>query len=294
VHAPASFGGAFAIGAALNIALVVVQLGVGVAAASVALIADAVHNLGDVLGLLLAWLAAVLGARAPSQGRTYGWGRGSILAALANAMILLLGSGAIAIEAVQRIMEPHPVTGGLVMLAAGAGIVVNGVTAVLFSRGHDDLNIRATFLHMVGDAAVSLGVLVGAAVIRVTGWLWIDPVLSLGIVAVIVWGSWGILREAAHLAVDGVPRRLARTAVHDFLAGLEGVHEVHDLHIWALSTTRVALTAHLVRDDAADDQALIRLACDGLERRFDINHATLQVETMAMAATCRLRPEEVV
>ncbi len=285
---------AFAIGAVLNIALVAAQIFAGIAGGSMALIADAVHNLGDVLGLLMAWLAAVLGARGPSHGRTYGWGRGSILAALANAMILLISSGAIAIEAVQRLMAPMPVAGGLVMAVAAAGIVVNGLTAVLFMRGQEDLNIRATFLHMAGDAAVSGGVLVGALVIGLTGWLWVDPLLSLVIVAVIVWGSWGILRQAAHLAIDGVPPRLRRDAVHDYLAGLAGVSEVHDLHIWALSTTQVALTAHLVRDEATDDQALIGAACAGLFERFRIDHATLQVETPALAATCRLRPEEVI
>jgi cobalt-zinc-cadmium efflux system protein len=260
----------------------------------VALLADGAHNLGDVLGLLLAWLAAWLAGRAPSLRRTYGWGRFSILAALINAMVLLIGSGAIAVEAFHRLAAPRPVAGGLVMAAAAAGIVVNGVTAWLFSRGHEDLNIRATFLHMAGDAAVSAGVLVGAGLIGLTGWLWIDPALSLAIVLLIVWGSWGVLREAAHLVVDGVPPRIAETEVRTWLGTLPGVVEVHDLHIWALSTTQTALTVHLVRDSGADDQALIRGAAEGLGERFRIGHVTIQVETEAAAASCRLRPAEVI
>ena len=293
-HAPASFGAAFAVGATLNIGLVVVQIAVGIAAASMALVADAAHNFGDVLGLLFAWAAAILGARAPSLGRTYGWGRFSILAALANAVVLLIGSGAIAVEAVQRLFEPGTLAPAPVMMAAGAGIVINGFTAILFSRGHDDLNIRATFLHMAADAAVSAGVLIGAGLIALTGWQWLDPAISLAIVFVILRGSWSILLEAAHLATDGVPHRVDRAAVQGYLAGLPGVLEVHDLHIWALSTTEVALTAHLVRAEDADDQGLIHSAGDGLARRFRIGHATLQVETAALAALCRLRPDEVV
>jgi cobalt-zinc-cadmium efflux system protein len=288
------FGTAFAIGAALNIALVAGQLVTGALAHSMALIADAVHNLGDVLGLLLAWLAASLGTRGPSAGRSYGWGRGSIMAALANAMILLVGSGAIGVEALQRLAHPQPVAGGPVMVMAAAGILINGVTALLFSRGHDDLNIRATFLHMAGDAAVSAGVLVGAFLIGQTGWLWIDPLVGLAIVAVILAGTWGVLREAAHLAFDGVPPRIAEAEVQAYLAALPGVIEVHDLHIWALSTTQVALTAHLVRSAEADDQSLIRSACEGLGHRFHIGHATLQVETADLAANCRLRPAGVI
>ena len=293
-HAPASFGAAFAIGAVLNIALVVAQIVVGVAAGSMALVADAAHNFGDVLGLLFAWAAAVLGMRAPSMGRTYGWGRFSILAALANAVVLLIGSGAIAVEAAQRLFEPGTLAPVPVMIAAGAGIVINGLTAVLFSRGHDDLNIRATFLHMAADAAVSAGVLIGAGLIALTGWQWLDPLISLAIVIVILRGSWSILLEAAHLATDGVPRRVNRAEVQRYLGGLPGVVEVHDLHIWALSTTEVALTAHLVRAETADDQHLIQIAGDGLAARFRIGHATLQIETAALAALCRLRPDEVV
>jgi cobalt-zinc-cadmium efflux system protein len=293
-HTPVRFGTAFAIGAALNIALVAGQLVIGALAHSMALIADAVHNLGDVLGLLLAWLAASLGTRGPSAGRSYGWGRGSILAALANAMILLVSSGAIAVESVQRLIDPRPVTEGLVMALAAAGIVVNSATALLFSRGHEDLNIRATFLHMAADAGVSLGVLAGAAAIALTGWLWIDPLIGLAIVAAILAGTWGVLREAAHLAFDGVPARIAEADVEAYLAALPGVIEVHDMHIWALSTTQAALTAHLVRSADADDQGLIRTASEELGSRFNIRHVTLQIETADLAASCRLRPAGVI
>jgi cobalt-zinc-cadmium efflux system protein len=293
-HAPASFGAAFAVGAALNIGLVAAQFIYGWLAGSVALMADAAHNLGDVLGLLLAWLAVALATRRPSLRRTYGWGRSSILAALANCVLLLVSAGMIALEALHRLAEPVAVAGGTVMVVAGAGIAVNGFTAWLFSRGHDDINIRATFQHMLADAGVSLGVVAGAVLIGLTGWMWLDPAISLAIVGVIVWGTWGVLRQSMDLAMDAVPASVPHEAVGGYLRGLPGVVEVHDLHIWALSTTETALTAHLVRDGGTDDQALIRVAVAGLDSRFRIGHATLQVETMAVAEACRLRPEEVV
>jgi cobalt-zinc-cadmium efflux system protein len=293
-HAPAGFGTAFALGAALNIALVAAQFGYGLLAHSMALLADAVHNLGDVLGLLLAWGAALMGRRLPSARRTYGWGRGSILAALINAGVLLIGVGAIAVEALRRFAEPAPVASTTVMVVAAAGIAVNGFTAFLFSRGHEDLNIRAVFLHMAGDAAVSLGVLVAALLIGLTGWLWLDPLASLAIAVVIVASTWGVLLEATNLAMDGVPRRIAPAEVEDYLRGLPGVIEVHDLHIWGLSTTETALTAHLVREGAGDDEILLGTACHELVHRFHIGHATLQLESEALAVSCRLRPADVV
>jgi cobalt-zinc-cadmium efflux system protein len=274
--------------------LVLAQLGYGLAAHSVALLADAAHNFGDVLGLLLAWGAAWLGRRSPSARRTYGWGRGTILAALVNATVLLIGVGAIAVEAVQHLLAPTQVAGGTVMVVAALGIAINGVTAWLFSRGHDDLNIRAAFLHMAGDAAVSLGVLVSAGLILATGWLWLDPLASLGIVAVITLGSWSVLRQATNLAMDGVPDGIAHAEVEAFLGTLPGVSEVHDLHIWGLSTTETALTAHLVREDGADDEDLIVRTCQTLRQQFRIGHATLQLESAAIAASCRLRPGDVV
>jgi cobalt-zinc-cadmium efflux system protein len=291
---PARFGTEFAVGAALNTGLVAAQIVAGIAANSMALLADAAHNAGDVLGLLLAWAAVVLGRRLPSARRTYGWGRSSILAALANSVVLLISVGAIAVEALQRLAAPAPVAASTVVWVAGAGILVNGFTAVLFARGHEDLNIRAAFLHMAGDAAISAGVVLAAVLIVLTGRQWIDPVAGLAIAALITVSTWGVLRDSMNLALDGVPARIAQDEVETWLRALPGVTEVHDLHIWGLSTTEAALTAHLVRAEQVDDQALIRTACHGLAARFRIGHATLQVETPAVAEGCRLRPADVV
>ena len=296
-HAPARFDAAFALGTALNAGFVALQVGFGLAAHSVALLADAVHNLGDVLGLVLAWVAVVLARRAPSARRTYGWGRGTILASLANAVVLLVGIGAISVEAVRHLLHPDAVGSATVMWVAAVGILINGATALMFMRGrHDDLNIRGAFLHMAADAAVSAGVVLAAGLILLTGATWIDPLASLAIVAVIAWSSWGLLRESMALAMDAVPAGLAPAQVEAFLRTLPGVCEVHDLHIWGLSTTSTALTAHLVRDDAtaAEPDALIRAACDGVRGRFNIGHCTFQVESTRGAATCALRPSEVV
>ena len=292
-HAPATFGRAFAIGAAVNAAFVALQVFYGLSANSVALLADAVHNLGDVLGLLIAWGAAALTRRAPTPRRTYGWGRSSILAALGNAVVLLLSCGAIAVEAAGRFGSPAPVGAWDVMLVAAAGIVVNGGTALLFLRGrHGDLNVRGAFLHMAGDAAVSLGVVVSSALILWTGWLWLDPLTSLAIVALITWSTWGLLRQSVDLAMDAVPAGVDQAAVQAALEGLPGVVEVHDLHIWGLSTTRTALTAHLVL--SRPDPALVQAACAMLHDRFGLDHATLQVEEGEAAMGCALRPAGVV
>ena len=276
-HAPASFGRAFAVGIALNTALVAAQIGVGAWAHSTALLADAVHNFGDVMGLVFAWLATVLARRRPSARRTYGWGRGSILAALANASVLLLGTGAIVVEGVTRLFYPVPVASGPVMVVAAAGIVINGAVALMFMRGrHDDLNIRGAFLHMAADAGVSVGVLVAAWLIGVTGALWLDPVATLAISAVILASSWGLLRDATALAMDAVPPGIDPAAVRSRLLALPDVTEVHDLHIWALSTTRTAATAHLVcRGGTA---WVVPSACSALQAEFGIGHCTFQIE----------------
>ena len=287
-HAPASFGRAFAIGVALNASLVAGQVAVGGWSHSTALLADAVHNLGDTLGLLLAWLAAAMARRRPTARRTYGWGRGSILAALVNASVLLVGTGAIALEALQRLFHPEPVAGGAVMAMAAAAIVINTGVAALFMRGREhDLNLRATFLHMAGDAAVSAGVLVAAWLITRTGAMWLDPMASLAISAVILVGSWGILREAVALAMDVVPPGIDPVAVRVRLLGLPGVTEVHDLHIWALSTTQTAATAHLVAGEHG--VTLVPVACSLLHDEFGIDHCTFQIETAATADACGQR-----
>lgn len=293
-HAPPeNFDRAFALGAGINAGFVAVQIGFGLAAGSVALIADALHNLGDVMGLLLAWAAVGLGRRRPTARRTYGWGRSSILASLVNAVVLLLGAGAIAVEAVQRFGAPAPVAGGTVMWVAALGIVVNGGTALLFMRGRaDDLNVRGAFLHLAADALVSLGVVLSGAGILLTGWHWIDPVTSLFIVAAITWGTWGLLVQSVDLALDAVPRGVDPAAVQAALATLPDVAEVHDLHIWALSTTQNALTAHLVTE--RPNEALVEQACTMLRATFGIDHATLQLESPGLALRCRLRPDAVV
>ena len=293
-HAPAAYDRAFAIGAGVNLTFTLAEAGFGFAANSVALIADATHNLGDVLGLLLGWLAVWLHRRPPSGRRTYGWGRFSIAAAFGNAGILLISVGAILMEAWHRLHEPAPVASTTVMLVAGVGVLVNGGSALLFLRGrHGDLNIRAQYLHLAGDAAVSLAVVVAAGLIRVTGSAWIDPAISVLIAVLVTWSSFGALREAADLAMDAVPAGISQAAVRDWLASLPGVSEVHDLHIWALSTTETALTVHLVCQNEPEDRRPYALAAD-LRRRFGIGHATVQFESAADAALCRLRPNDVV
>ncbi len=293
-HAPASFGTAFAVGAALNIGFVAAQVFYGVLAHSMALLADATHNFGDVLGLLLAWGAATLARRGPTSARTYGWGRGTILASLANAVVLLVSCGAIALEAVRRFGAPAPVAGTTVMLVAALGILVNGATALMFMRGrHDDLNLKGTFLHMAADAAVSAGVVITGLLIALTGWDWLDPVTSLAIVAVIVIGTWGLLRDSMNLAMDAVPEGIDLAQVEATLRALPGVADVHDLHVWGLSTTATALTAHLVQG-GGDPATLIRAAEEAVRARFRIGHATFQVETPELARTCALAPAEVI
>lgn len=293
-HTPGQHDRAFAIGAGVNLAFAIAEIGFGFAANSVALIADAIHNMGDVLGLLLGWTAVWLHRRPPTSRRTYGWGRFSILAALGNAAILLVSVGAIGIEAVHRMHTPAPVASGTVMLVAAIGILVNGGSALLFLRDrHEDLNIRAQYLHLAADAAVSMGVVLAALGMRLTGWGWLDPLTSLVIAAVIVHSTWAALREASALVMDAVPAGVSRGAVHDWLLGLPGVTEVHDLHIWALSTTETALTAHLVYGDEVEDRRPHDLAAE-LRRRFGIGHATVQIESDADAALCRLRPNDVV
>jgi cobalt-zinc-cadmium efflux system protein len=270
----------------------------GVAAHSVVLLADAAHNLGDVLGLLLAWGATVLGRRRPSSLRTYGFGRSSILASLINAVVLLVGVGAIAVEAIQRLVVGEPagaVGSGTIMIVAAAGIVINGLTAWLFARGRKgDLNVRAAFTHMAADAVVSLGVVLSGAVIMFTGWAWVDPVASLVVAGLILASTWSLLRDSLDLALDKVPAGVDVAAVRGYLAGLPGVSEVHDLHIWGLSTTEVALTVHLVRPGMGMDDALLHSVCETLKDRFGIGHATMQVEDGASGMVCALASEHVI
>ncbi len=294
-HRPASYGRAFAIGTILNAGFVAAEIVFGLAANSVVLLADAAHNLGDVLGLLMAWWAAWLTRRPPTPRRTYGWGRSSIMAALANSVVLLVSVGAIAVEAVRRIIEPEPVGELTVIWVAAAGILINGGTALMFMRGRaGDLNIRAAFLHMAGDAGVSAGVVVAGILIGLTGWLWLDPAASLAIGAIIVATTWGVLRDSTDLAMDAVPGGIEHEAVENYLRGLPGIVEVHDLHIWGLSTTDTALTAHLVYARDEDGRGALGAIEVEVRRRFHIGHSTFQLETVADAEACRLRSESVV
>ena len=289
-HAPDSFGWAFAVGASLNVVFVAAELVFGYAANSLALISDAVHNFSDVIALLLAWGAARLAQKQPTQQHTYGYRRASILAALFNAGLLLVAVGGIIVEAVNRLQEPAPVAGWTVVAVAALGIAVNGGTALLFMRGrHGDLNIRGAYLHMAADAGVSFGVVIAALVIMLTGWLWVDPAISLVIAVVVLASGWGLARDSVNLALDGVPRGIELAKVRDYLGALDGVSEVHDLHIWAMSPNETALTAHLVRPDGSDD-AFLHQVCEELSHRFNIHHATLQIESSG--AVCKLAPAE--
>jgi cobalt-zinc-cadmium efflux system protein len=278
-HAPPDYNRAFAIGVTLNVAFVVVEAVFGVLSDSLALLTDAGHNLSDVLGLLLAWGAAVLAKRRPSARRTYGFSRATIIASLFRGLLLMGAVGAIVWEAVQRLIDPAEPAGMTIMVVASIGVVINTVTALLFVSGKDhDLNIRGAFLHMAADAAVSLGVVIAGAVILAYGFAWIDPVISLVIAAVILLSTWGLLRDSLNLAVDAVPRSVDPAAVREFLTGLPGVRAIHDLHIWAMSTTDTALTAHLVMDEFPDSDQYLTEVSRVLQERFSINHPTIQLE----------------
>ena len=294
-HRPPSNNAAFAIGVVLNLGFVATEVFYGLAAHSLALISDAGHNLSDVFCLLLAWGATYLTRSAPTKRRTYGWRRSSILAALINAIVLLVVVGGITVEAIRRFAHPETVAGGTVMAVAAAGIVINTISAWLFMAGRkSDLNLKGAFLHMAGDAVVSVGVVIAAFAIRMTGWHWLDPAVSLAIGAVIVWGTWGLLRESINLSMDAVPEGIDPHAVEDYLAGLVGVTAVHDLHIWAMSTTEVALTVHLVMEEAPRNDLLLHDVCDELRERFGIGHATTQIECGNCDRPCQQAPVHVV
>lgn len=290
-HAPASFNRAFAIGIALNLAFVAIEAWYGWKINSLALLADAGHNLSDVAGLVLAWGGALAGRLRPNARHTYGWKRASILAAFFNALLLLVAMGSLAWEAFHRLGTPEATEGWTIIAVAGVGIVVNTATALLFMRGRKgDLNIRGAFLHMAADALVSLGVVMGGALYLWQGWDWIDPVMSLVIAVVIVLGTWSLFRQSLHMLFDGVPEGIDMTAVRALLMALPGVAGVHDLHVWAMGTSDTALTAHLVlADPAADADALMQEAEHELHEHFEIRHVTLQLESPAFALQCRLR-----
>ena len=289
-----NFGMAFFVGIALNLGFVLIEVFYGLISHSVALVADAGHNFGDVLGLAMAWVAVVLARRRPSATHTYGLRRGTILAALVNAMLLLVTVGAIAVEGIRRLIEPGEVASLTVMAVAAVGIVVNGVTAWLFAAGRNsDLNLRAAFMHMAYDALISLGVVVTAGIILLTGWSRLDPLASLVIAAVIFMGSWSLLRDSLGMSMDAVPPGVQSAAVSDFLRHWPGVAAIHDLHIWSMSTTETALTCHVLMPAGhPGDVVLVQLAHE-LQQRFAIGHVTVQIETDA-DVICELEPDHVV
>lgn len=294
-HDPKNFDRAFAIGVLLNAGFVGVEVVFGVLSNSLALLADAGHNLSDVLALLLAWGAGTLARKKPTQRHTYGLRRSSVLAALVNALVLLVAVGAIAWEALLRFKQPEAVESGTVMSVAAVGILINGLTAWLFMAGKEhDVNIKGAYLHMAADAGVSLGVVLAAVAMQFTGWLWLDPVMSFTIAFVIGVGTWGLLRESFSLALDAVPAHIQASQVEAYLRNLPGVNAVHDLHIWAMSTTEVALTVHLVKPDAVVDDALLARINRDVLAQFNIHHTTVQFEVGDPAHPCKQAPAEVV
>ncbi|MBD2578431.1 cation diffusion facilitator family transporter [Oscillatoria sp. FACHB-1406] len=294
-HAPANYNRAFIIGLVLNVGFVLIEFIFGVYANSIALIADAGHNLSDVLGLLLAWGASLLVTRKPSRSKTYGMRKSSIVAAFLNAVSLLVVTGGIAWEAIQRFLRPGEVQGDIIIGVAIVGIAINTITALMFLSGRDrDLNIRAAFLHMMADALVSVGVVIAGIGILLTRWLWLDPAFSLLISGLIIYNTWSLLQESFHLIVDGVPKNIDEREVRSYLVNCPGVERIHDLHIWAMSTTETALTAHLVMPEGHPGDSFLSQVGRALHDNFDIDHCTLQVEWGDPNYLCALEPEDCV
>jgi cobalt-zinc-cadmium efflux system protein len=288
-HVPQDYGWAFGLGIVLNAGFVLIEAFYGWQSHSLALLADAGHNLSDVLGLVLAWVGLWMTRLRPDDRHTYGWQRASIMAAMANAVILLAAMGDMAWEAIHRLSHPTTIEGLTVIGVAAAGVAVNGLTAWLFVKGSKgDINIRGAFLHMAADALVSLGVVIAGGIYLWMGWNWLDPVVSLVIAVLVVWGSWGLFTQSVHLAFDGVPHSVHLPEVRQYLAQLPGVAEVHDLHVWAMSSSETALTAHLVMPGGHPGDAFLNEAIDELHGHYDIDHATLQIEVGDSEKLCRL------
>ncbi|MGA7391453.1 MAG: cation diffusion facilitator family transporter [Terrimicrobiaceae bacterium] len=286
-HAPADFGRAFLIGIFLNAGFIVLEVIFGLLSDSLALLADAAHNLTDVLGLVMAWTASELAKKASSLRRTYGWKRATVLAALFNALLLLVGVGAIVWEALQRFEEPPHVEGGTVIWVAALGIAVNGASALLFMSGQEqDLNVRGAFLHMAADAAVSAGVMLSGAGILFTGWGWLDPLVSLLVGCVILLSTWELFTDSLNMSLDAVPPGVDPAAVRAYFTGLPEVAGIHHIHIWALSTTEIALTAHLTKRTATLDDALLARIHEDLFHRYGIGHPTIQFESASCEEKC--------
>jgi len=288
-HAPANYNSAFALGILLNIAFVIIEFGYGMAADSLALIADAGHNLSDVFSLLLAWGAAALASKANTDQRTYGYRKATVLAALASAFVLLLALAGIAWEAIERFANPQPIEGLTMIVVAAIGVVINTLTALLFLKGQkEDLNIRGAFLHMAADAAVSLGVVIAGLLILWGNWLWLDPAISLVIVVVVFISTWGLLRDSLNYALDAVPRHIHTDKVREYLLDLPEVTGVHDLHIWPLSTTTIAMSVHLEVEGDKINNALLSNIQHHCHENFGIEHCTIQVESAASENHCLL------
>ena len=292
-HEIANYNRSFAIGITLNVIFVVIEAGYGVFAGSLALIADAGHNLSDVISLLLAWGAILLASKHPTEKRTYGFRRVTILASLSSAVLLLVALGGIAWEAFGRLSNPRPVEGMIIIVVAAVGVIINTVTALLFISGKkDDLNIKGAYLHMAADAGVSLGVVVAGIAIMITGWLWLDPGISLVIVVVVLVATWNLLQDSINLSIDAVPQGIDISDIKDYLTRIKDVSEIHDLHVWALSTTETALTVHLVTTKDLIDNNFLQEVQQHLHDNFGIEHATIQVEKEDTENSCMLnRPE---
>jgi cobalt-zinc-cadmium efflux system protein len=286
-HEQLNYNKAFAFGIILNVIYVIIEIIYGLQINSMALVADAGHNFSDVLGLILAWGGAYLAKTATTKNRTYGFRKTTILAALFNAIILLIALGAITVEAVRKIAEPEPTGGTTMMIVAGIGILINALTALLFFKGREiDLNIKGAFLHMAADAGVSLGVVVAGLLINLTGFYIIDPIISLVIVLIIAFGTWGLLKDSFHLSIDAVPKDINMEKVEKYLQSLDGVKEVHDLHIWAMSTTEISLTVHLIMPGEQKDDNFLGNVCSQLNNKFHIIHSTIQIEKNAQSESC--------
>jgi len=292
-HTIGNYNRAFGIGIALNVIFVIIEVVYGLSANSLALLADAGHNLSDVLSLLLAWGAGFLALKKPTQQHTYGFRRVTIMASAISAVLLLAALGGIVVEAVGKLSHPQPSSGIIIIVVAAIGVVINGITALMFMSGQKhDLNIKGAYLHMATDAAVSLGVVVAGFMIMFTGWLWLDPVISLAIVAIVMIGTWSLLRDSLNLSIDGAPKTIDVTQVKELLTGFKQVKQIHDLHIWALSTTEIALTVHLITAQDKIDNELLKQIEHSLHEKFNINHITIQVEQANSDYNCKLDRSE--
>jgi cobalt-zinc-cadmium efflux system protein len=292
-HEVNNYNRSFAIGIVLNVIFVIIEVSYGLLADSLALIADAGHNLSDVMSLMLAWGANYLATKHPTHKRTYGLRKVTIMASLLSAVLLLVALGGIAWESIERLSSPQPVDGVIIIVVAAIGVVINTVTALLFVKGQKhDLNIRAAYLHMAADAVISLGVVVAGIAIMLTGWLWLDPAISLAIVVIILFGTWRLLRDSINLSIDAVPQSIDVSHIQSYLSDLENVSDIHDLHVWALSTTETALTVHLVTTCKLIDNCFLEEIQEHLHHHFNIAHTTIQIENETDDYTCVLNRDE--